>query len=164
MTTSTKQCAFIFKKGTNCKRNVKSGFIKCDKHLPKSVKPNFFKSPNVITQHDFVPDIDLGFKNDFKLKPYQKATIKKMLNHEDKFFVTTTIPKKFEDIISRELEDKNDVVRHVHGGPEITAARTYNFERINRTTSQLNFHTNIGVLSNNVGSGKTSVVLSLIHI
>ena len=40
---------------------------------------NFFTTPNVITPKDIVPDIDFGFKNNFKLKPYQKATIQKML-------------------------------------------------------------------------------------
>lgn len=120
---------------------------------------NYFTTPNVITSRDVVPDIDFKFKNDFKLKPYQKATIQKMLTHEDKFFVTTEIPRKFENVLTKELEDKDNI----HAYPSDTiSVRHSNFERINSTTSRLNFHTNIGVLSNNVGSGKTSIVLGLI--
>jgi len=117
---------------------------------------NFFNTPNVITPEDEIMDIDFGFKNDFKLKPYQKATILKLLNHEEKFFITTKMPKKYEEIINDEVSDK---YRH---NDEITITHN-NHIHLDNDNIQLNFHTNIGVLSNNVGSGKTAVVLGLIN-
>ena len=116
---------------------------------------NYFTTPNIITQEDEILDYDCNFKNNFKLKPYQKATIKKMVEHEGKFFINTQFPQKYEEVVSDEVRygsnslDSDDIVYN-------------NYDRIDNNTTRFNLHTNIGVLSNEVGSGKTAVVMGLI--
>ena len=124
---------------------------------------NYFKSPNVITQEDEVLDYDFGFKCNFKLKPYQKASVLKMIKHEENFFIKTTIPKTYGAILHDELSSKKDTFRH-HNDMDIEdfSIIENNLVSNDYKNYQFNLHSNIGILSNEVGSGKTSIVLGLI--
>jgi hypothetical protein len=114
-------------------------------------------SPNIITTEDIVLDYDFQFNGDFQLKPYQKATILKMLNHEENYNVKITMNDMYQNTL-------DDIIISKQEQSQFTTEMIYvnDMERKDDNTLYLNFHTNIGVLSNNVGSGKTAIVLGLI--
>ena len=121
---------------------------------------NYFTSPNIITPTDEVLDYDFQFKCNFKLKPYQKASVLKMLKHEDKFFIKTTIPNNYENILYDELSSKKN--EYEFNDDKDFSIIEKNLLKYDEKNYIFNFHSNIGVLSNDVGSGKTSIVLGLI--
>ena len=124
---------------------------------------DYTTTTNVITPADDVLNYDFKFNNDFKLKPYQKATVLKMLKHEEQFFVQTTIPKKLGDILENELcmKQDNNYNYHTNDDNTLTVVKK-NLINKDKDNYKFNFHTNVGALSNEVGSGKTSIVLGLI--
>ena len=130
-------------------------------------KPNIniimLNKPNIITENDELLNYNFDFNN-FEFKSHQKATINKMVAHEN-FHIETILHNNFQLPLDEEIRFK----KHKFDG-NIVDEEDYDeykvyynkFKPINRKTSRFVLHTNIGVLSLSVGAGKTSTTLGLI--
>ena len=125
---------------------------------------------NIITEDSPKIDFEFNFKKNIKLKPYQCSTIYKMLQFENFNKKNININKlQFTNLISEykfryyKHYNINDIYYSKHENDN-----RYNsfldksfFKNINNNIN-FNFYSNIGILSNKVGTGKTFIILGLI--
>jgi hypothetical protein len=95
-------------------------------------------------------EYNFKFKNNIKLKPFQYATVYKMLEFEN------FIPKKISKEKSMYLKLEYNYKHNWFYKSKKKLDETY----IGKNDTKL--YSNIGILSNNVGSGKSLIILSLI--
>lgn len=116
--------------------------------------------PNIITEKDELLNYNFGFNN-FEFKSHQKATINKMLLHED-FHIRGEISNNLQLPLDEEIRFKKYGEKDIDENYDEYKLYYNKFKPINRKTSRFILHTNIGVLSLCVGAGKTSTTLGLI--
>ena len=112
---------------------------------------------NIITRDDKTLEYNYAFKNNFELKPFQKATIQKMVDRENNHRINVILSKR----MVRNIDYYNSQHNNSHFRLNDFTLNNYRHE-IDTYEEKYNLNTNIGILANNVGSGKTSVIMGLI--
>ena len=102
---------------------------------------NYILTPNIITEQDELIDYDFKFKN-IKLKDHQRATVLKMVKHEQSKMVRINIKNNYKYI--------KEIFRDICPKDNLSNRNNFN----SRDKKTLYLYNNIGILANQVGSGK----------
>jgi hypothetical protein len=103
----------------------------------------------MITEESPKLEYNFKFKKNIKLKPFQYATVYKMLEYEN--FIPKKIKEKSVIFLKQEYNYKYQWF--------YKNKKKLDYSYLKK---DINFYSNIGILSNNVGTGKSLIVLSLI--